>query len=309
MKIAADEAALSHLSKISDGDARKALNSLEIAAMTTPPDANGTISITLAVAEQSIQQKAVIYEDGDHYDAASAYQKAMRGCDADASLYWLAKMIVAGEDPRFIARRLVVCASEDVGLADPTALMLATSALRAAEFLGLKESMHALAQATIYIATAPKSNSACVSITAAIKDVKEGRTIPFPKKLRDQHSPGLTKPGTDFDYDYSHDHPDHFVAQDYLGVDKIFYKPTEQGAENLVKERVENWRKQFQEVRASANISAPAKTLTATGKCSDCRSAIPAYQDDFECGCKKSPMKGKRVEPSHNCECFEAAKN
>ena len=284
MKISADEAALSHLSKISDGDARKALNSLEIAAMTTAPDADGTIHITLAVAEQSIQQKAVVYEDGDHYDAASAYQKAMRGSDADASLYWLAKMIVAGEDPRFIARRLVVCASEDVGLADPTALMLATSALRAAEFLGLEESKHALAQATIYIATAPKSNSACVSITAAIKDVKTNRTIPFPKKLRDQHSPGVTKPGSDFDYEYAHDHPDHFVAQDYLGVDKTFYKPTEQGAEKLVKERVENWRKQFQEVRKQ-NPSEPAadgKNVTL-GKCSGCRFAVPAYAEDFEC--------------------------
>jgi putative ATPase len=313
MKIAADEAALSHLAKISDGDARKALNSLEIAAITTAPDADGTIRITLAVAEQSIQQKAVVYEDGDHFDAASAYQKAMRGSDADASLYWLAKMIVAGEDPRFIARRLVVCASEDVGLADPTALMLATAALRAAEFLGLEESKHALAQATIYIATAPKSNSACVSITAAIKDVKTNRTIPFPKKLRDQHSPGVTKPGSDSDYEYAHDHPDHFVAQDYLGVDKTFYKPTEQGAEKLVMERVENWRKQFQEVRRQSSEPVAIKNILPPETCSVCHHAHP-FNGSFMCVnatvLEKNPNPGTvyTVKPDHRCDSFKAAR-
>jgi putative ATPase len=252
LNISADEDALRHLARIADGDARKALNSLDIAALTTPPDADGVIRITLEVAEQSIQKKAVVYDGhGDeHYDVASAYQKAMRGSDPDAALYWLARMIHAGEDPRFIARRMVICAAEDVGLADPMALVLANAARQTAEFVGLPEAQIPLSEATIYIATANKSNSACISIAAAIEDVKTKRTVPVPKHLRDSHYPGAKKLGHGTGYKFAHDHPNHFVAQDYLGVDKTFYNPTEQGVEIKSMERLATWRKQFREAAA-----------------------------------------------------------
>jgi putative ATPase len=255
LKIAADEAALRHLAKIADGDARKALNALEIAALTTNPDPVGTIPITLAVAEQSIQKKAVVYDgDGDaHFDTISAFIKSMRGSDPDAALYWLAKMIHAGEDPRFIARRIVICAAEDVGLADPMALILATSALQAAEFVGWPEAQIPLAEATIYIATANKSNSAVAAIGAALEDVRSGRTIPVPAHLRDAHYSGATRLGHGQGYQYAHDGQDHFVAQDYLGVNRRFYEPTEQGVEKKIKERLEKWRAQFAEKRAATN--------------------------------------------------------
>ena len=169
LRIRAEEAALRHLAVLSDGDARKALNSLEIAALTTEPGPDGVLHLTLEVAEQSIQKKAVVYDgDGDaHYDTISAFIKSMRGSDPDAALYWLAKMIHAGEDPRFIARRIVICAAEDVGLADPMALVLANAALAAAEFVGWPEARIPLAEATIYLATANKSNSAYRAIDAA----------------------------------------------------------------------------------------------------------------------------------------------
>jgi putative ATPase len=251
LKISADETALRHLATIADGDARKALNSLEIAALTTAPAADGVIRITLEVAEQSIQKKAVVYDgDGDaHYDTISAFIKSMRGSDPDAALYWLAKMIHAGEDPRFIARRIVICAAEDVGLADPMALVLANAALSASEFVGWPEARIPLAEATIYIATANKSNTAYLAIDAALADVKSGRTIAVPEHLRDTHYKGAERLGHGKGYEYAHDHPGHFVAQDYLGVDKIYYEPTEQGVEMKIKEQLENWRKQFSEKR------------------------------------------------------------
>jgi putative ATPase len=255
LKIAAAENALRHLARIADGDARKALNSLEIAALTTPPDTDGVIRITLTVAEQSIQKKAVVYDgDGDaHYDTISAFIKAMRGSDPDAALYWLAKMIHAGEDPRFIARRIVICAAEDVGLADPMALVLAVAALQAAEFVGWPEAQIPLAEATIYIATANKSNSAVAAIGAALEDVRSGRTIPVPEHLRDAHYKGAERLGHGQGYQYAHEGKDHFVAQDYLGVDKVFYEPTDQGVEKKIKERVEKWRAQFAEKRRTTN--------------------------------------------------------
>src|SRR5687768_14081497 len=189
MKIDAHEDALRHLARISDGDARKALNSLEIAALTTERSSEGTIVINLAAAEQSIQKKAVVYDgDGDaHYDTISAFIKSMRGSDPDAALYWLAKMIHAGEDPRFISRRILICAAEDVGLADPMALVLATAAHNAAEFVGWPEARIPLAEATVYIATTHKSNAAYAAIDAALEDVKSGRTLPVPEHLRDAH--------------------------------------------------------------------------------------------------------------------------
>ena len=251
LKIAAEEAALRHLANIADGDARKALNSLEIAALTTAPDADGVVRLTLTVAEQSIQKKAVVYDgDGDaHFDTISAFIKSMRGSDPDAALYWLAKMIHAGEDPRFIARRIVICASEDVGLADPMALVLAIAALQASEFVGWPEAQIPLAEAAIYIATANKSNSAVAAIGAALEEVRSGRTLPVPEHLRDAHYPGAKRLGHGQGYQYAHEGKDHFVAQDYLGVDKTFYHPTEQGVEKKIKERLEKWRAQFVEHR------------------------------------------------------------
>ncbi|HEX5397655.1 MAG TPA: replication-associated recombination protein A [Verrucomicrobiae bacterium] len=250
MKIQADEPALRHLAKIADGDARKALNALEIAALTTAPDESGVVHIDLASAEQSIQKKAVVYDDEDaHYDTISAFIKSMRGSDPDAALYWLAKMIHAGEDPRFIARRIIICAAEDVGLADPMALVLADAALHAAEFVGWPEAQIPLAEATIYIATANKSNSAVMAIAAALADVKSGRTLPVPEHLRDANYKSAKKLGHGVGYKYAHEGEGHFIAQDYLGADKIYYEPTDQGVEKKIKERVEKWRAEFAKIR------------------------------------------------------------
>lgn len=254
LKTHADENAIRHLATISDGDARKALNSLEIAVLTTAPDADGVVRITLQVAEQSIQKKAVVYDgDGDaHYDTISAFIKSMRGSDPDAALYWLAKMIHAGEDPRFIARRIVICAAEDVGLADPMALVLANAAFQAAEFIGWPEARIPLAEATIYIATANKSNSAYLAIDAALADVRSGRTLAVPEHLRDGHYSGAKKLGHGVGYEYAHDSKDHFVAQAYLGAAKRYYEPTEQGVEKKIKERVEKWRAEFAKLHEPA---------------------------------------------------------
>lgn len=246
LKLEVDEAALKHLARLSDGDARKALNALEIAALTTAPDVGGVIHVDLAVAEQSIQRKAVVYDDEDaHYDTISAFIKSMRGSDPDATLYWLAKMIHAGEDPRFIARRIVIHAAEDVGLADPMALVLANAALQAADFVGWPEARIPLAEAAIYIATAHKSNSTVTAINAALEDVAAGRTLPVPEHLRDGSYPGAQRLGHGQHYQYAHDHPGHFVAQDYLGAARRYYEPTEQGVERKIKERVEKWRAEF----------------------------------------------------------------
>jgi putative ATPase len=244
MKIRCDENALRHLAKLSDGDARKALNSLEIAALTTPPGADGFTHIGLAVAEQSIQKKAVVYDgDGDaHYDTISAFIKSMRGSDPDATLYWLAKMIHAGEDPRFITRRIVIHAAEDVGLADPMALVLAVAAHHAAEFIGWPEARIPIAETALYIATANKSNSVITAIDAALGDVRSGRTLAVPEHLRDGHYQGARRLGHGEGYKYAHDYEGHFVPQDHLGADKRYYEPTEQGVERKIKERVDRWR-------------------------------------------------------------------
>jgi putative ATPase len=254
LRLRVDDEAVRHLAKVSDGDARKALNALEIAALTTAPSADGMIHISLAAAEQSIQKKAVVYDgDGDaHYDTISAFIKSMRGSDADATLYWLAKMIHAGEDPRFIARRIVIHAAEDVGLADPMALVLAVAAHQAAEFIGWPEARIPIAEAAIYIATANKSNSVITAIDAALDDVRSGRTLPVPEHLRDGHYAGAKKLGHGVGYEYAHSHPGHFVAQDYLGGDKRYYEPTEQGTERKIRERVEKWRALLEEARKNS---------------------------------------------------------
>jgi putative ATPase len=251
LPIRAEDAALRHLARISDGDARKALNALEIAALTTAPGPDGRIVVDLATAEQSIQKKAVVYDgDGDaHYDAISAFIKSMRGSDADATLYWLAKMIHAGEDPRFITRRMMIAAAEDVGLADPWALVLAVAAHQAAEFVGWPEARIPIAEAAVYLATAHKSNRAYLAIDAALEDVRSGRTLAVPEHLRDAHYPGAKRLGHGEGYQYAHDHPGHFVAQDYLGTGRRYYEPTDQGREKQIKERVEQWRAQLDQCR------------------------------------------------------------
>jgi putative ATPase len=251
-KVTIDGEALDHLAVISDGDARRALNALEIGVLTTAAK-NGLIPFTLSVAEESIQKKAVVYDkDGDsHYDVASAFIKSMRGSDPDAALYWLAKMLYAGEDPRFIARRIVICAAEDVGNADPQALVLANAAFQVAEFVGLPEAKIPLAQATAYIASAPKSNSSYLAISEALKDVEEGRTETVPKHLQDSSYPGAAKLGRGEGYKYPHRFEGHFVEQDYRPGKKIYYRPSDQGYEAKIRERLDRWRRRRESEKKS----------------------------------------------------------
>jgi putative ATPase len=226
LTLISDEDSLKHIAKMSDGDARRALSALEIAALTTAPDKDGNINITIRIAEESIQKKVIVYDKkGDqHYDTISAFIKSMRGSDPDAAIYYLAKMLYAGEDPRFIARRIVICASEDVGNADPMALVVATSALRAVEFIGMPEARIPLAQATIYISSAPKSNACYKAIEAALKDVSTEETMEVPDHLKDSHYPGVKNLGHGKGYKYPHDYGGH-VEQDYLKKKKKYYNP------------------------------------------------------------------------------------
>jgi putative ATPase len=240
-----DEDALAFLSNISDGDGRKTLNALEVAVLTTPRSPDGSIRITSAIAAESIQKKQVNYDgDGDaHYDTASAFIKSMRGSDADAALYWMAKMIYAGEDPRFIARRIVICAAEDVGNADPQALILAQAAFQAAKFIGLPEARIILAQAAVYVACAPKSNAVYLGIDRALADVKEQRTQGIPVHLKDGHYKGAAKLGHGTGYKYAHDYPQHYVEQEYMPHEAVYYEPTLQGYEAKIKERMDKLKK------------------------------------------------------------------
>ena len=244
LPLSIDADALTHWATVADGDARRALNALEVAALTTPRDAQGRIHITRAEAERSIQKKAVVYDQDDdgHYDTASAFIKSMRGSDPDAALYWLAKMLYAGEDPRFIARRLVICAAEDVGNADPQALVVAVAAMQAAEFVGLPECRIPLAQAVVYVACAPKSNAAYLGIEAALQDVEAGKTLAVPAHLKDASYRGAARLEHGTGYQYAHDFPGHHVAQDYLPEARRYYEPTELGVEKSIKERLDAWR-------------------------------------------------------------------
>lgn len=240
--------AAAHLARLSDGDARKCLNALEIAVLTTAPDADGVVRVTLDAAEQSIQRKAVVYDGtgDDHYDTISAFIKSIRGSDPDAALYWLAKMLHAGEDIRFIARRLVICASEDIGMADSQALVVAVAAQQACAFVGLPEAQLSLAHATVYLATAPKSNSCTVAIGKASAEVKSGRTLAVPKALRDAHYAGAKSLGHGEGYKYAHDFEGSFVPQAYLPEGRVYYEPTQNGMEKRVAERLAYWREQFE---------------------------------------------------------------
>jgi len=226
LKVEITDEALLHLAKSSDGDARKALSALEIAVLTTEPDKEGIIRIDTKIAEESIQKKHIVYDRArdEHYDTISAFIKSMRGSDPDATVYWLAKMLYAGEDPRFIARRIMIAASEDVGNADPMALVVATSAAQAVEFVGMPEARIILAHAAIYVALAPKSNACYRAIEAALSDVEKHRTLQVPEHLKDAHYQGAKRLGHGKGYKYPHDYGG-FVEQDYLPEKKKYYKP------------------------------------------------------------------------------------
>ncbi|MGB1258437.1 MAG: replication-associated recombination protein A [Akkermansiaceae bacterium] len=251
LSINADADALAHIARICDGDVRKALTALELATMTTPENETGSIHLTLEVAEESIQQKAIVYDaDGDaHYDTISAFIKTIRGSDPDAALYWLAKMLTAGEDPRFIARRLVISASEDIGLADSNALRVAMDAQQAFEFIGMPEGRIPLAHATVYLATAPKSNSAYAGLGEAMQDVKHGRTLAVPAHLRTKTRKKLASQSgatdAELSYRYAHDYEGNYIPQAYLPEGRTYYTPTENGLEKRIKERLDYWRGQF----------------------------------------------------------------
>ncbi|MEP4079467.1 replication-associated recombination protein A [Haloferula sp.] len=253
MSVNVDPEALRHVAEMSDGDVRKALTALELAILTTPPSDSGDIILDLEVAEESIQKKAIVYDaDGDaHYDTISAFIKSIRGSDPDAALYWLAKMLTAGEDPRFVARRLVISASEDIGLADSNALRVAMDAQQAFEFIGMPEGRIPLAHATVYLATAPKSNSAYAALGAAMKDVSSGRTLAVPEHLRTKTRKKLAAAsGTEDEkmkYLYAHDYEGGYVPQAYLPDGRSYYSPTENGLEKRIKERLDHWRAQMEQ--------------------------------------------------------------
>ena len=240
-----DLAARSHLTEVASGDARNALNALELAVESTPPNENGVIHITLDVAQESIQQRAVLYDkDGDaHYDTISAFIKSVRGSDPDAALYWLAKMIYAGEDPRFIIRRLIILAGEDIGLADPMGLVVASSAAQAFDFIGLPEGIYPIVEATLYLATAPKSNSA-TAYFKAMKILEDTGQVSVPRHLMDGNRDAAAM-GHGKDYVYPHEQEGHFTPQQYLPkrlLGTYFYKPSGEGYESQVTARLEMWR-------------------------------------------------------------------
>ena len=238
-----DEEALDFLSNTANGDARAALNALELAVLTTDPDDDGMIHITLSVAEDCIQRRALQYDKGgdNHYDTISAFIKSMRGSDPDAALYYLAKMIYAGEDPKFIARRVVICAAEDVGNADPHALQVAVSAMQAVNFIGMPEGRIPLAQAVTYVSCAPKSNAAYLGIDKALADVRNVQIKGVPPHLRDGHYSGSHDLGNAIGYKYAHDYPNHYVEQQYLPdelVGTVYYDMSNNGVERRMKEHM-----------------------------------------------------------------------
>jgi putative ATPase len=244
-RIKLDPDARAHLIDVASGDARNALNAIELAVESTPPDKKGVIHITLDVAQESIQRRAVLYDkDGDaHYDTISAFIKSVRGSDPDAALYWLAKMIYAGEDPKFILRRLIILAGEDIGLADPMGLVVASSAAHAFDYIGLPEGIYPLVEATLYLATAPKSNSAGAYFNAMKKIEEEGQ-VSVPRHLMDGNRDAAAL-GHGKDYVYPHEFEGHFTPQQYLPkrlLGTYFYSPSQEGYEAQVTARIEMWR-------------------------------------------------------------------
>ena len=248
-----DEEAMNFLADVANGDARAALNAVELGIMTTERDAaDGKIHIDIDVAQECIQKRVVRYDkDGDnHYDTISAFIKSMRGSDPDAAVYYLARMLYAGEDMKFIARRIMICAAEDVGNADPQALVVAVAAAQAAERIGLPEAQIILSQAVTYVASAPKSNAACNAVFEALEAVRSSKTMPVPVHLQDAHYKGAAKLGHGQGYLYAHDFPNHYVKQQYLpdGMEgSVFYRPTENGYEKKIKEHMEFIRSEAEE--------------------------------------------------------------
>jgi putative ATPase len=244
-RVVLEAAARAHLIDVSGGDARNGLNALELAVESTPPGADGTITITLEVAQESIQRRAVLYDkDGDaHYDTISAFIKSVRGSDPDAALYWLAKMLYAGEHPRFILRRLIILAGEDIGLADPLGLVVANAAAQAFEYIGLPEGVYPIVEATLYLATASKSNSAGAYFKAFERI--EGQALgEVPNHLKDSNRDAVAL-GHGQGYEYPHTHEDHFIPQQYLPdqlLGTYFYTPSSQGYEAQVRDRLQHWR-------------------------------------------------------------------
>ena len=235
-----DDEALTFLADVANGDARSALNAIELGILTTKPSEDGKIHINLKIAEQCIQKRVLKYDkDGDnHYDTISAFIKSMRGSDPDAAVYYLARMLYAGEDIKFIARRIMICASEDVGNADPYALVVATNAALAVERIGMPEARIILSQAALYVACAPKSNSCYMAVDKAMELVKTTKTAPVPAHLQDAHYKSASKLGHGIGYKYAHDYPNHYVKQQYLpdGLEDVkFYEPTDNGYEKQIK--------------------------------------------------------------------------
>jgi putative ATPase len=244
-QIKLDEDALEHLIHVAGGDARNALNALELAVESTPVDGQGFIRVTLDIAQESIQRRAVLYDkDGDaHYDTISAFIKSVRGSDPDAALYWLAKMLYAGEDPRFILRRLIILAGEDIGLADPLGLVVASAAAQAFDYIGLPEGIYPIVEATLYLATAPKSNTA-TSYFKAFQLIEDEGITAVPQHLQDANRDAKAL-GHGKDYQYPHEKPEHFLPQQYLPrplLGTYFYNPSSQGYEAQVIDRLARWR-------------------------------------------------------------------
>ena len=236
------------IARLANGDARTGLNTLEMIVLTTPPDASGMRRIRKENLEEALRKKAFLYDKAgeEHYNLISALHKSLRGSDPDAALYWLARMIESGEDPLYIARRMIRFASEDVGMADPQALQVALSAMEAFHFIGHPEGELALAQAAVYLATAPKSNSLYVAFGAAQRDVREKEAMPVPLHIRNAPTTLMKELGYGKDYKYPHDYPDHFVPEEYLPENlkgRIYYEPSDFGFEREVKRRLEAWRK------------------------------------------------------------------
>ena len=240
LHIKMDEDALRHIVKTASGDARRALNALEVGVLTTEPDSKGILYFTERVAEESSQRRIVYYDEDEdyHYDTASAFIKSMRGSDPDASVYWLAKMLYAGEDPRFIIRRILILASEDIGNADPQALVLASAGLQAIEFVGLPEARIILSQLVTYMALAPKSNASYLAIEEATKDVQKDVAQEVPNHLRDKSYFGAKKTGRGEGYQYAHKFPGHYVKQTYVEHKGNYYRPTSFGYEKIHQERL-----------------------------------------------------------------------
>jgi putative ATPase len=247
-----DPGVVKGICRLANGDARIALNTLEMVVLTTPPDTDGYRHIQKKDLEEVLQRRAFLYDKSgeEHYNLISALHKSLRGSDPDAALYWLGRMLEAGEDPLYIARRMIRFASEDVGNADPQALLVSISAMEAFHFIGLPEGDLALAQAAVYLATAPKSNALYTAFQEVQRDVREEKSLPVPLHLRNAPTSLMKNFGYGKGYKYPHDYPDHFVEEEYLPENlkgKTYYHPTDQGFEREIKRRIEGWRTKKQD--------------------------------------------------------------